>query len=75
METQTETMIQMLKQRDHHYIQTVMQRCLCFSGSLEGGGGELSFSGQTQPVGEERVKSGAGARERRPTDTTETAEL
>lgn len=45
------------------------------SGSPEGGDAERSVSGQTQPDGEERVKTGAGERERRPTDAAETTEL
>lgn len=46
-----------------------------FSGSPESGGAERSISGQTKPDGKERVKARAGERERRPADTTETAEL
>lgn len=46
-----------------------------FSGSPEGGGAERSISGQTQPDGEEGVKTGAGERERHQADPAETAEL
>lgn len=53
---------------------SVTSRC-AFSGAPEGGGAERSMSGQTKPDGEERVKTGAGQRERRPADGPEAAEL
>lgn len=46
-----------------------------FSGAPEGGSAECSVSRQTEPDGEERVKSRAGQRERRQTDSPETTEL
>lgn len=45
------------------------------SGAAKGGGAERPMSRQTKPDGEERVKSGAGQRERCQTDSPETAEL